>query len=129
MIALLLQASADGFVEVAAWDYVKMLLLLGAMVAGSYWLVRVAGKRQGGWGGGWNRGGPIEVLASCPLEPRKTLYLVKVGGETLLVGASESSVSLLKTLPPGAVDEQALAAEDGGPSAFLTKLTELRRRA
>jgi len=122
---LLLQASADSFVEVAWWDYVKMLLLLGAMVAGSYWLVRAMGKRPGAW----RDGGPIEVVASCPLEPRKTLYIVKVGGETLLVGAAENSLSLLKSFPPGAVDEQSLQAEGGAPSAFLAKLTELRRRA
>lgn len=125
MIAMLLQTSPDGFVDVAWWDYLKMLLLLGGMVAGSYWLVRVSGKA----GVGRRAGGPIEVLASFPLEPRKTLYLVKVGGETLLVGSSEQSISLLKTLPPGAVDEQALTPEAGAPSAFLAKLTELRRRA
>lgn len=124
---MLLQASrTDGFVQVAWWEYSKILILLGLMVAGAAWLVRNMDKLPGARRSG--RKGPISMLAQFPLEPRKTLYLVKIGEEVLLIGAADNSVSLLKTLPPNAVDEQLQEEGVRAPSVFWTKLAELRRQ-
>ncbi len=43
-----------------------------------------------GRGLGGLRGGRIEILERAHLEPRRTLYLVRIGARTFLVGAGES---------------------------------------
>ncbi len=127
MILMLFQAAdADGFVHIAWWEYSKVLILLGLLVAGASWLVRNAGKLPGGRGGG--AVGSMAVLAQLPLEPRKTIYLVRVGEEVLVVGAADNGLSLLKALPPGAVDLETQQEAIRTPSAFWTKLAELRRQ-
>lgn len=40
-------------------------------------------------------GGSIQVIERFGLEPRKTLYLVKVGDSKLLLGVSENSITTL----------------------------------
>ncbi|HLL20780.1 MAG TPA: flagellar biosynthetic protein FliO, partial [Kofleriaceae bacterium] len=40
----------------------------------------------------------LEVVARVPLEPRRSLYVVDVGGKTLLVGTSEMGLSVLSEL-------------------------------
>jgi flagellar biogenesis protein FliO len=54
------------------------------------WLiVRFGTKRL--WGA---RGsGVLDVVARVPLEPRRSLYVVEVGGKTLLVGTSEMGLA------------------------------------
>ncbi len=41
----------------------------------------------------------IRVRATYPLEPRKTLYIVEAGSETLLIGSSGDSLSTLASIP------------------------------
>lgn len=50
-------------------------------------------------------GGPIELLGHLPLEPRRSIYLVKVGAQVYVVGAGEGGIIKLgevpaDTLPP-----------------------------
>jgi len=69
------------------------------------------------------------VLTRYTLEPRKTLYLVQVGDETLLVGSAENSLSLIRTLPPGTVDLADFERpKTSAPGAFIDKLRELQAR-
>lgn len=42
--------------------------------------------------------GPLELWGRLPLDARKTVYLVKVGEQVLVLGASEAGVRLLTTL-------------------------------
>jgi flagellar biogenesis protein FliO len=42
--------------------------------------------------------GPVELWGRLPLDARKTVYLVKVGEQVLVLGASESGLQLLSTL-------------------------------
>ena len=42
--------------------------------------------------------GPVEVLARYTLEPRKNLYIVKVGTEMFLIASSESNIHFLTAL-------------------------------
>ena len=115
---------SEGFVEIVWWDYFKVLLTLATLVAAAFALVRYVGPRVPTATGG---GGPIRVLARYPLEPRKTLYLIQVGGETLLVGAAEGSLSLIRALPEGSIDVSALEKPKVS-GAFLDKLRELQAR-
>jgi flagellar biogenesis protein FliO len=43
-------------------------------------------------------GGPIQVVARYPLEPKKTLYLLRIGTQVFLIGTSESQVQFLTSL-------------------------------
>ncbi len=49
------------------------------------------------------------LVERTPLDPRTTLYIVEVGGKTLLLGSGGGSLSTLAELDPGAleVDEPA----------------------
>ena len=81
---------------VSTWDFVRMLLLLAAVVAAIYVLFLVLRKVGG------NRTeerGLIRVLDSKTLAPGRSLHLVQVAGQTYLVGASESSVSIVAPIP------------------------------
>jgi flagellar biogenesis protein FliO len=42
--------------------------------------------------------GPAELWGRLPLDARKAVYLVKVGEQVLVLGASESGLQLLSTL-------------------------------
>lgn len=49
-------------------------------------------------------GSPIRVIARAALEPRRNLYIIEVGGKTLLVGSTESGpLSTLAELDPAAI--------------------------
>lgn len=41
----------------------------------------------------------IRVRSTYPLEPRKTLYIVEAGSETLLIGSTGDSLITLATIP------------------------------
>lgn len=47
----------------------------------------------------------VTVVARVPLEPRRSLYVVRVGGRTLLLGASEMGLGLVTELDGDAVPE------------------------
>jgi flagellar biosynthetic protein FliO len=52
----------------------------------------------------------IDVVERVPLEGRRTLYVVRVGGQIYLVGATDASISLIAELDSETV-ERRLAAE------------------
>lgn len=70
-------------------------------------LVRALGQRGPG-----RRGELIEVIARQPLEPRRSLYVVRAGNKTLLLGSSEQGVAMLAELE--GVD---LVSQERAPSA------------
>jgi flagellar biogenesis protein FliO len=47
--------------------------------------------------------GPIELVGLLPLDARRAIYLVKVGNQVLVVGASEAGFTKLGELPAGDV--------------------------
>ena len=74
-------------------DFVKTMAMLGGILALVWaalrlWLPRLAGPAA-------SAANPIEIVARRPLEPRKTLYVVRVGKTTLLVAAAGEAVTLL----------------------------------
>ena len=50
--------------------------------------------------------GPVRVLARCPLEPRRAVYLLRVAGRCFLVGVGEGPMSLLAEIDPAAVTSE-----------------------
>ncbi len=101
-LACLLQAANPaeelGSVTGQALELVRFLFILAAVVllayvAVRYWLPRLTGLKN-------LEAGPIKILARTPLEPKKTLYLLKIGSEVILVGTSEDQLHFLKSLDP-----------------------------
>lgn len=92
---------------VSTWDFVRMVLLLAAVVAAIYVLFLVLRKVAGGR---VEERGLIRVLDSKTLAPGRSLHLVRVADRTYLVGCSERSVSMVPAIPapgppaPGPVD-------------------------
>jgi flagellar protein FliO/FliZ len=82
-------------------DYlVESLLVLLVIVALAALVLTVA--RRAGFGQG--RGlGSVELVARLPLEPRRSVYVVRVLDQVLIIGASEAGLSKLGELPESAV--------------------------
>jgi len=76
------------------WFLVETLVVLGAVCALAWFGLRWLSRRAFALGGK----GPIKVLARAALEPRRTLYVVEVGGKTLLIGAGEGPLATLAEL-------------------------------
>ena len=107
-------------------DYLKLLLVLAgililAFVAIKYFIPRMIGLNP-------SMSGPIQVLARYPLEPKRTLYAIKVGSDILLIGSSENGLHLLKDLDP--VDFQAgiQQIDSARTNQFAKVLANLRGR-
>jgi len=75
---------------------VTSLIVLGVVCVAAFVAVRVFGRLLST---GRTRGAHLmNVVSRVPLEPRRSLYVVEVGGKTLLVGTSEMGLSVLTEL-------------------------------
>lgn len=65
--------------------------------------------------------GPVELVGLLPLDARRAIYLVKVGGQVIVVGASEAGFTKLGEMPASeAIDASAVKKElDGGGFAAV----------
>ena len=79
------------------------LAVVLAVIYGVYWLLRTQRRSKG-----MQTDERIGVLATTTLAPNRTIHLVRVGDELLLVGAAENSISPLKTY----TSEEAAALEE-----------------
>ncbi|MBI3471944.1 MAG: flagellar biosynthetic protein FliO [Candidatus Solibacter usitatus] len=102
----LLQASpADQLSSITSqfFDYVKLLLILVAILVMAYlsvryFLPRIFGLQQAAGAG------PIQVVARFVMEPRKTLYIVKIGEDTYLMGTSDTEIYYFTSLDAKALE-------------------------
>ena len=87
---------------------VLLSILIGLLVLAKL-LPRWLGKPPGA-----GRGDSIKVIDSLALEPRKRIYLVKVGEQFFLIGTSETGVHMLadKAIDPASLPA-ALAGRSG----------------
>jgi flagellar biogenesis protein FliO len=103
--------------ELSGWIEVFFLLLaLGLMVWIAYRL--------------WSRSSSpvMKVLARVPLEPRRTLYIVEVAGQCLLIGAGEGGLSTLATLEPERVRASLEEARRGEKPLLVTLMEMIKRK-
>ncbi len=94
MLPTLLQGDLPGGYGVSL---LQTLLALAAVCVLAWVVLRWSAKRGLGLGGGRR----IKVLERVPLDGRRALYLVEVGGRVLLIGAGDASApSVLAELDP-----------------------------
>jgi flagellar biogenesis protein FliO len=84
-------------------QYIEVLLALGGVLVLAYVILRVGLPRM--FGMRTSSGGPIQILARYPLEPKKALYLVKAGTQVFLIGTSESQVQYLTAIAADNTEE------------------------
>lgn len=97
--------------EISVWDFVKMFVILAlviGMILGFLWFMRkLSGQTQGA-------DAPIKVLYTQSLGGSRTLQVVEVANDVLLMGVSDSGVTLVKDLTgTEAGDSFRLAASQG----------------
>src|SRR4051812_30074013 len=83
-----------GFGSSIAWSFLSLALVCGVAYLGLRWLAR----RTGG-----QTMGPLRVVSRCPLEPRRSVYIVEAAGRFFLVGAGDGPLAMLAELDPGSL--------------------------
>ncbi len=103
-------ATGSGYGELL----IGSLVVLGLVCLAAWVVVRFGLRRL------WTPrpGGVLDVLARVPLEPRRSLYVVEVGGKTLLVGTSEMGLTVLSELDREAVQTRLDAGRAAGARSF-----------
>lgn len=105
----------SGFPRSMWFDYAKTLLVLGgicllALVVVKLLLPRLAGSTA-------SSSSHIQVFARLPLEPRKTLYLVRTGKVVALLASSPEAVHMMALLNAEDFLDIAVAAQADTVSA------------
>ena len=95
------------------------LLALGAALALAWLVIRLLPRLYGRGFAGRPRpaDGVLEVAARLPLEPNRTLYLVKAPGTWLLLASGESGFERIAELEHDAVEQALTRAREEGAAA------------
>lgn len=72
-----------------------LALTIACIYAGIYALKRMSGKR-GGFGGSRN----LEIIETTAVAPKKMISLVRVADKAILLGVTETGISMLTELTP-----------------------------
>ena len=72
--------------------------------------------------------GAIKIRARCPLEPRRSLYLVETAGRCFLVGVGDGPMSLLAEVDATKVSEGAAATSQRPRGSFGDVLSRVLAR-
>lgn len=118
------------------WVLFRMVLMLGAVCILAWVSLKWGLKR---WVTPDAKAGPMQVLARLPLEPRRTINLIKVGQRVLVVGSSEHGMHALGDLSLDEVEleevdveskdaeEAETKPEASEPSPFKSILDQVKR--
>lgn len=98
------------------------LISLGVVCLIAYLSLRFLSRRGIG-----RASGPIKVLARCPLEPRRSLYLVETGGRCFLVGVGDGPMTMLAEVGAAEVKAAAPSAPIESGSRFADVLGRVLR--
>jgi flagellar biosynthetic protein FliO len=73
--------------------------------------------------------GAIKILARCPLEPRRSVYLIETAGRCFLVGVGDGPMSLLAEVDRATVADAEAASSAARPKgAFAEVLARVLSR-
>jgi flagellar protein FliO/FliZ len=129
LLLLFAAGSTDqaNYVNSQVFQYVEVLLALGGVLVLAYVVLRVGLPRMLGMR--VTNSGPIQVVARYPLEPKKTLYLIKTGTQVFLIGTSENQVQYLTAVAPENATEMLASAqtEERPRKDFRNFLSSLRQ--
>ncbi len=78
-----------------AWMFIKMIFVLGIFGGGFYYFYRFITKKSGI---GLFGGEAIKVLSVAPLGQNKFLQVVDLAGKVLVIGVSDSAISLISEI-------------------------------
>jgi flagellar biosynthetic protein FliO len=84
------------------WLFVKMLLFLGVICIAALIILKFLVPRMG-FMKRLTRDGFAKVIARQVIEPRKHLYLVKIGEKYLVIGTADHGINLITELARGEV--------------------------
>jgi len=122
------QAAPGGTPGVSAWDFVRMLVVLGLVVGAIYllfWVLKRGTRKK------ITENDLIRVLGSRSLSGNRALHLVEVGSSVFLVGASDGGVELISQITEKeSLDAVRLKAAEEGPAgrrSFQQVLSEIFR--
>lgn len=111
------------------WQLVKMMASLGVVLLTIYVVLNYGLRRLMGLPSGvLRRSSVVTVLERIPLDQKKAMFVLKAGGEYLLVGGSDSGLSLICKLDAAEVEriEREKATTVPTLSPFLQKLMSRR---
>jgi flagellar biogenesis protein FliO len=94
-------ASTVASVTPALNEYLLESALVLVLVIGLGWFASYAARRAGVA----RTAGSLELVARLPLEARRSVYVVRVLDQVLILGGSESGISKLGELPESALAE------------------------
>jgi len=95
---------------------VETLVTLLAIVA--LCVLVLVGARRAGMG---RAGGPLELVGRLPLDARRAVYLVRVGGTIYVMGASEAGIAKLGEVAESALDLTSRANESSSFREVLSR--------
>jgi flagellar biosynthetic protein FliO len=73
--------------------------------------------------------GAIRIVARCPLEPRRSVYVIEAAGRCFLIGVGEGPMSVLAELDADRVKGDLGAAAPAGFAEVLARALGRRRQA
>lgn len=99
------------------WALVRTIVVLGLVVVLAYLTLNVGLRRLMGIQPA-GRSGIVQVLERVSLDQKRALFVVEAGGEVMLLGGAEGSVTLLSKLDRAEVEKS--RAERAKPSVELS---------
>jgi flagellar biosynthetic protein FliO len=61
--------------------------------------------------------GAVRVVARCPLEPRRSVYVIEAAGRCFLVGVGDGPMSMLAELDAGALPKSTTSTKSAAKTA------------
>jgi len=108
-------------IPVLGWDSLALSFVsLGVVCVLAYLALRLLAGRGIG-----RAMGPVRVLARCPLEPRRSVYLIETAGRCFLVGVGDGPMALLAEVDGAKVELPAEAASGGARGKFAEVLARV----
>lgn len=130
-VLLAMQAAPSGPAGASYFgDLLRSLVVLAAVCAAAIFGLRWLARRGFGLPGG-GRDGAVTVLQRVPLEPRKSLYVVRAGARVLLIGTGEAGPpALIAELDPKSVEQGTLevrSTEEEGARKLAERVSKEER--
>ncbi len=98
--------------------FVFGLIVVIGVIYGVHWLLKRWGQSR--MQGVVGTSGVIDVVATTPLAQGRSLHVVRVGNELVLVGATEQSITRIADLNVSALEAQTVDVGGGGFQVMLT---------